>query len=104
MLPRTVTVSLPLISMGWILSAMHRSSAQWGEAVTLAFIHGPKEPNSHVSPGCQEIMLGPDRPLRFLQWVRAQQGLVVQLCCVEGQSVKWARGCIDPSLMPREEV
>lgn len=55
MLPRTVIVSLRLISVGWILSAMHRSCVQWGEAVTLAFIHGLKVPSSHVSPGCQEI-------------------------------------------------
>ena len=97
-----ITCYLP--GPNWVMSVRHGSCAQWGEAVTLAFIHGAqgaKLPSQSWMPGA---VLGPGRPLQFLQWVRAWQGLVVQLCCVEGQSVKWAHHCSDPSLMPREDV
>lgn len=68
--------------MGLDFEAMHRSCAQWGEAVTL--VHGPKEPSSHVN-GCQGDNVGTPT-ISAVSW--AQQGLVVQLRCVEGQSHK----------------
>lgn len=103
MLPHTVIVSLSLISVGWILSAMHRSCAQWGEAVTLAFIHGPKVPSSHVNPGSQEVCWDLET-LTFLQWVRAQPGLIVQCVLCGGAEHDMGPWLVDSSLMPREEV